>query len=98
MSGSASIVWTLPFTSRSIRAIGAPGGAAKLGRRAFAPSAVLTLAIANGSRLGRLVQRAGIGNSLDAFVAGRFQMLRCRSYSVITPKKPQRRYTAAAHR
>src|SRR5437660_6105459 len=29
-----------------------------------------SLAIANCSRVGRLVQRAGIANSLDAFVAG----------------------------
>src|SRR5215469_4947899 len=87
MSGSASIVWALPFTSRVIRAMGAylPGDAARQPTcdrsRVYPRSAVVaaqvgqgrlgprigrcaSLAIANGSRLAKLVQGAGIGNSL----------------------------------
>src|SRR5262249_34720052 len=73
MSGSASIVWTLPFTSRVIRAMGAclPGDAASCGRRA--PPRLgrcASLAIANGSRVARLVEGAGIGNTFTQLCCG----------------------------
>src|SRR5262245_52418401 len=66
MSGSASIVWTLPFTSRVIRAMGAclPWDATSCGRRAPASADGIGFAIANGSRVARLVEGAGIGNTL----------------------------------
>src|SRR5262245_1236375 len=66
MSGSASIVWTLPFTSRVIRAMGAclPGNAASCGRRVTTHRPLVVAELANGSRLARLVEGAGIGNTL----------------------------------
>src|SRR5262249_24918730 len=72
MSGSASIVWTLPFTSRVIRAMGAclPWGCREATDELSRIGRCASLAIADGFRLTRLVQGAGIGNSLTQLCCG----------------------------
>src|ERR1700751_5630762 len=66
MSGSASMVWALPFTARVIRAMDAclPWDAARRDRVLSRIGRCAPLAIANGSRVWRLVEGAGIGNTL----------------------------------
>src|SRR5262249_43152562 len=72
MSGSALIVWTLPFTSRVIRAMGAclPGDAASWDRRAPAPRPMFRPGVPDLSWVATLVHGAAIGNSLTRLCCG----------------------------